>query len=254
MKIIEAHRIERRKKMSMSSSERLRYVQQEANRYVSMAKTRDSSELTWINQTKAAARTVFTRNRLPASQAITYTNSTRDVDRGIQVNGEGYNISVSSDPTMANTCCNPSVTNGETTFAGQDAILLAAAGCTLCNNTPLSQLSTVVIDLQANGANCCIDRTKPPFAQQSIDVNPATGQYYVAPYISPCVVIEQHFFPRQPPAQCDDPPTVELLANGVSVKLGNTLPVYSQPSKIFASQTTPASLIDMKFGSAGVPQ
>lgn len=211
--------------MAMSSSERLRYIQQEANRFVGLNKVRDSSELTWMNQVKAAAGTVFPRNVTLSNQSIQYNTTTSNfglVENGISKNGVGT-------ASETNPCCTTAFTSGSQSFAGQDALINAEAGCTLCSGPNYNSNNALAVDLTTLGLACCIDRTKPPFSQNTAQLTGFSSPVTSCPTSNNFV---QYFpsnptFPSCPPAQVnvsgnaygDNPSLITLKFNSASSPL-----------------------------------
>jgi hypothetical protein len=115
--------------MSMTEGERIRRIQEEANRYVSRSKVRDSSELTFIRQAKAS------KNVIPAT--------------------------VSSMVTRDGDCCNVTI-KGKGTNMEYLNVLQGARGCATCSDVEPSLLPGIYIPAP------CYDRSQPPFAQKNL--------------------------------------------------------------------------------------
>ena len=144
--------------MALSSSERLRLILEESNRFVDRRRVRDASELTAMNQAKASG-TVFTRNVTPARPYITngVTNKS-DFNMGLHTNGIGSNAGNMTVSTF---------TIGASNFGGFDAINQAAQKCAVCSDVDLSQQTSTRIDMLALGAIVAYDHTKFPFSQNT---------------------------------------------------------------------------------------
>lgn len=115
-------------------------------------------------------------------------------------------------------CAFQFVTSGSETFNERDAIAFDKQGCALCENPSYSANQNVAIDLTTLGQACCIDKTKPPFSQ---DIGSLTGNPGLLPK---CKICGTQYFPSP-----------------------------SQPTAACCTDTV-GSMIDMKFGAAGVPQ
>ena len=81
--------------MAMSYSERMRYIQEEANQYLSRNKVRDSSELTLIRQAKASSvidpNIVSATTNLHTNQLIPPYQNTSDCAANVVYKGVGTN-------------------------------------------------------------------------------------------------------------------------------------------------------------------
>jgi hypothetical protein len=191
--------------MALSSSERLRLILQESNRFVDRRRVRDASEITQINQAKASGN-VFSRNVTPARPYITNGVTLKSAfNMGLQTNGIGANAENSLVSTF---------TTGSSNFAGFDGINQAAEKCAVCSDVDLSQQTTTRVDLRALGALVCYDHTKFPFSQNTAAL---TGFSSSVTSCAPKSYLKQ-FFPRNPqpnPECCTDTP--ESL---ISMKFG----------------------------------
>lgn len=195
--------------MAMSSSERLRGMMEQNNRFVAVNKTRDQSEHTLMVQARASG-TIYNRTPYPGV-AIPVTKTFSVTDKGRPNNGIGTS-------SVDNVCARQVVTRGTNTFNERDAIVQSKQACAVCSDPDYSQNQNVAVDLKTLGKVVCDDHTKPPFSQ---DVGSLTG---FPGLISSCKICGQRYFPT-----------------------------VSQPTPLCCTQTK-TSLIDMKFGSAGVPQ
>jgi hypothetical protein len=117
--------------MSMSESERLRRIQEQATKYVSRNKCVDASLLTMQNQARAS------KTAIP--QTVTG-----------QVVRDG--------------CCATTVYKGKGTNMDQTALLQRAQGCAVCAEDPSQVGVNPVITLPV----CCVDNFAPPFTQQNL--------------------------------------------------------------------------------------
>jgi hypothetical protein len=133
--------------MAMSSSELLRRRQEEANKYISRAKVRDSSEVTLINQAKAS------KNYLPT----TVSSIVSDGDscaRLIYIRGNGTNMTYTN-------------------------VLQGKQGCAVCAD------DDPVVNRVAVLPTPCYDRRKAPFAQQDLSGNVGSGGVVYQPACTP---------------------------------------------------------------------
>ena len=182
--------------MALSSSERLRLILQESNRFVDRRRVRDASEVTSMNQAKASG-TVFTRNTTPARPFITNGVTLKSAfDMGLQTNGIGSNAVNTTVSTF---------TIGASNFGGFDAINQAAQKCAVCSDVDLSQQTSTRVDLLALGAIVAYDHTKYPFSQNTAAL---TGFSSIVTSCAPKSNF-QRFFPTnsQPnPECCTDTP------------------------------------------------
>ena len=182
--------------MALSSSERLRLILQESNRFVDRRRVRDASEVTSMNQAKASG-TVFTRNTTPARPFITNGVTLKSAfDMGLQTNGIGSNAGNITVSTF---------TTGSSNFGGFDALNQAAQKCAVCSDVDLSQQTSSRIDLLALGAIVAYDHTKYPFSQNTAAL---TGFSSIVTSCAPKSNF-QRFFPTnsQPnPECCTDTP------------------------------------------------
>lgn len=94
--------------MSMSYSERLRYIQEENNKFISRNKVRDSSELTLIKQAKASSvqqpqtvSTVIDRN---TSQQMTTYPYQSDCAANVVFTGNGTNMDYTAKLQKSQSC------------------------------------------------------------------------------------------------------------------------------------------------------
>lgn len=136
----------------MSSSERLRLIQEEAKHFVARPKCRDASELILMKQAKAS-------KYIHSGDAVAFTKTKNNTDRGLPVNG------ITSYRTD---CCVTQVTSGSSTNTKQkDALIQRDQGITLCENQNFSLLQDTCIDLEPLAGTVCLDHTKPPFSQNT---------------------------------------------------------------------------------------
>jgi len=182
--------------MALSSSERLRLILQESNRFVDRRRVRDASEVTSMNQAKASG-TVFPRTQTqPNPYATNGVTLKSAFDMGLQTNGIGSNAT----NLLVNT-----VTTGSSNFGGFDSINQAAQKCAVCSDVDLSQQTSTRVDLRALGAVVCYDHTKFPFSQNTAAL---TGFSSIVTSCAPKSNF-QRFFPTnaQPnPECCTDTP------------------------------------------------
>ncbi len=122
--------------MAMSQSERIRRIQEESNRYLARAKTRDSSELTLINQARAS------KTKIP--QTV-----------------QGSHIE--------DGCCTTFTAKGNGTNMEYLSLLQASQGCAICSDPDVSILSPRI-----TLPTPCFDRRVPPFSQQDLSGTPYT--------------------------------------------------------------------------------
>jgi len=124
--------------MAMSYSERMRYIQEEANKYVARNKVRDSSELTLMKQAKA---TTTTAPQIVAAVTNLHTNQLM--------------------PPYQNqdSCAASVVYKGVGTSNDYSAILQGKQGCAIClDDDPV--LNQYIIN-----ATPCFNRYQFPFIQ-----------------------------------------------------------------------------------------
>jgi hypothetical protein len=143
--------------MALSSSERLRLIMEESNRFVDRRRVRDASELTYIKQAKANT-VVFDRTKTGTTMAKPAFKTNDAISKGLPNNGI-------ADSEVG---CSKSVfISGSETNNGYDALNLAAQGCAVCSDVDLSLLSSTRVDLRSLGAVVCYDHTKFPFSQNT---------------------------------------------------------------------------------------
>ena len=182
--------------MALSSSERLRLILQESNRFIDRRRVRDASEVTSINQAKASG-TIFTRNNTPARPYITNGVTLKSAfDGGLQTNGIGSNAGNLTVSTF---------TTGASNFGGFDAINQAAQACAVCSDVDLSKQTSTRIDMLALGAIVAYDHTKFPFSQNTAALTGFSSS------VTSCAPKSnfQRFFPTNPqpnPECCTDTP------------------------------------------------
>ena len=139
----------------MLQSERLRYIQQQANQYISRSNVRDSSEQTRIVQARSSGNEIpsivaanMTASKLTANTAIS------NLSTNVTISGKGTNMEYLN-------------------------VLQAAEKCAICADPDPVINPGVAIPV------VCIDRTKPPFAQRDLsgayipDCKPGFNQYFV---------------------------------------------------------------------------
>ena len=182
--------------MALSSSERLRLILQESNRFVDRRRVRDASELTQQKQAKASG-TVFPRTQTqPNPYATSGATLKSAFDMGLQTNGIGSNAVNTTVSTF---------TTGSSNFGGFDALNQAAQKCAVCSDVDLSQQTSSRVDLLALGAIVAYDHTKYPFSQNTAAL---TGFSSIVTSCAPKSNF-QRFFPTnsQPnPECCTDTP------------------------------------------------
>jgi len=126
----------------MSYSERMRYIQEEANQYLSRNKVRDASEITLIRQAKASSVTqpqiISAKTNLHTSQIVPPYQGQDSCDRTVIYSGAG--------------------TNNDRT-----AILQKAQSCAVCSDDDPSVNRYVTSQSWP-----CYDRLSPPFVQNNI--------------------------------------------------------------------------------------
>ena len=191
--------------MAMSSSERLRLILQESNRFVDRRRVRDASEITSINQAKANS-VVFARSRTGTFMAKPAFKTNEATDKGLPNNGI-------ADSEVG--CSKSIVISGSGTTNGYDALNLASQGCAVCSDVDLSRLTTTRVDLKALGAVVCYDHTKFPFSQNTAAL---TGFSSSVTSCAPKSYVKQYFptVPQPNPACYTDTP--ESL---ISMKFGS---------------------------------
>jgi hypothetical protein len=143
--------------MAMSQSERIRHIQEQAIQYISRSKVRDSSELTHIRQAQAS--------------------STQIPDTVADIQDSPDILSVGVRPRQV-------VITGKGTNMEYIEVLQSAEHAAICGDQQTLQgaiLGTYV-------PSPCIDRNKPPFAQQDL-----TGSVY----IPACKPAEGQYFPKK---------------------------------------------------------
>uniref|UniRef100_A0A6C0D971 Uncharacterized protein n=1 Tax=viral metagenome TaxID=1070528 RepID=A0A6C0D971_9ZZZZ len=127
--------------MSMSYSERMRYIQEEANKYVARNKCRDSSEITLMRQAKAssvaAPQTVQAVINLHSSQQMTSYQGLPDCPDNVVFTGVGTS----------------------NTYSG---ILQKAQGCAICADP--DPVTNPYITLPTP----CFNRDGFPFVQNNV--------------------------------------------------------------------------------------
>lgn len=138
----------------MTQSERLRYIEKEANKYVSRSKPRDSSEITHFRQAQASG------TKIPQSVSSKQLQGTV--------------------ATRLNTNCCQQQIKGKGTNMEFTQVLQSREHDAVCCSNPISQDGIIELPVP------CIDRTKPPFAQQ--DLNKQT-------YIPACTPGFNQYFP-----------------------------------------------------------
>lgn len=182
--------------MALSSSERLRLILQESNRFVDRRRVRDASEVTSMKQAKASG-TVFPRTQTqPNPYATSGATLKSAFDMGLQTNGIGSNAVNTTVSTF---------TTGSSNFGGFDALNQAAQKCAVCSDVDLSQQTSSRVDLLALGAIVAYDHTKYPFSQNTAAL---TGFSSIVTSCAPKSNF-QRFFPTnsQPnPECCTDTP------------------------------------------------
>jgi hypothetical protein len=127
--------------MAMSYAERMRYIQEEANRFVARNKVRDSSELTLIRQAKAtgtaAPQTVANVVNLHTSQQMTSYNGLPDCPTNVVYTGVG-------------------------TSNDYSAILQKSQGCAVCSDNDSVANPYIVLPTP------CFNRNEFPFIQTNL--------------------------------------------------------------------------------------
>ena len=181
--------------MAMSSSERLRLILQESNRFVDRRRVRDASEVTSNNQAKANS-VVFARSRTGAFMAKPSFTTNEATDKGLPNNGI-------ADSEVG--CSKSIVISGSGTTNGYDALNLASQGCAVCSDVDLSLLTTTRVDMRALGALVCYDHTKFPFSQNTAAL---TGFSSIVTSCAPKSYVKQYFptVPQPNPACNTDTP------------------------------------------------
>jgi hypothetical protein len=116
--------------MAMLQSERLRLIQEEANKYVSRRKVRDASELTYIHQAQALSKT---------TQPVTVVTK-----------------------VIRDGCAADTTVCGKGTNKDYTAILQKAQSCAICSEPDLGNNLVAVLPTP------CFPRNRPPFAQQDM--------------------------------------------------------------------------------------
>jgi len=116
--------------MAMSQGEYIRRKQEEAKKYVSRAKVRDASEITFMNAARASKTVVPQR-------VIDKQNVGNDCATTVVIQGKGTNMEYLS-------------------------ILQRAQACAVCSDVD------PVVNPGMYVPTPCFDRSKPPFAQQDL--------------------------------------------------------------------------------------
>lgn len=122
--------------MAMSQGERIARLQEQSNQYVSRRQTKDCSLQTLIVQAKAGG-VLQPRERTPTNYAI----QNKVVVQGSQVpltrdTAIGKNVYSADGAPLG--CCATVVASGTTTFAGTQAVTLAAEKCAVCSDPDYS--------------------------------------------------------------------------------------------------------------------
>jgi len=125
----------------MSYSERMRYIQEEANKYVARNKVRDSSEITLIRQAKASS---VTQPQIVTAVANLHTSQIVPPYQG-------------TDSCAANVVYTGVGTNNDRT-----AILQKAQSCAVCSD------DDSVVNRYIIRATPCYDRLSAPFVQSNV--------------------------------------------------------------------------------------
>jgi hypothetical protein len=123
--------------MAMDESQRIRLLQQQANTYVSRSRPRDSSEITYMLQAKAAQAFVAPTLRAGAP------NGSFPVVTGCNTSGQF-------------------VTQGKATNKDYTALIQGLAGCAVCSDPVPSEALGIYIPVVSN------DYLAPPFTQQNL--------------------------------------------------------------------------------------
>lgn len=144
----------------MTQSERLRYIEKEANKYVSRSKPRDSSEITHFRQAQASG------TKIPQSVSSKQLQGTV--------------------ATRLNTNCCQQQIKGKGTNMEFTQVLQSREHDAVCT-TPIGQAGKIELPVP------CIDRTKPPFAQQDLNKQP---------YVPPCTPGFRQYFPIVTDSTC----------------------------------------------------
>lgn len=138
--------------MAMSQSERIRLLMESSNKFVSRSKVRDSSELTLMNQAKAAKGKV-------AVSSVAGVIDRADCPTNVTFNGNG--------------------TNKE-----RLGITLGAQGCAVCSDPDVSAAPYIILP------TVCPNPNRPPYAQQDLSgayiyktpcTDPGKRDYFPAP-------------------------------------------------------------------------
>lgn len=145
----------------MSYSERMRYLEQENNKYVARNKCRDSSELTLMRQAKA------TSVAAPQTVSAVYDQHTNQIVPPYQYASQASTIGVFT---------------GVGTSNDYSAIRQAAQGCAICSDPDPVTNPYIILPTP------CYNRNGFPFVQQNVST----------PYI--CKTIGKTGYFRQPPA------------------------------------------------------
>lgn len=124
----------RRYQMSMSESERIRRMQEQATSYVSRSKCVDSSLWTFQNQMKASKSVV-------APQTVE--------GKVVRPTGDG-----------SSNCCATVTYRGRGTNMDQSALIAAAAGCAICSDVPVGATAESAAGIYV--PTCCNDQQAQP--------------------------------------------------------------------------------------------
>ncbi len=120
--------------MSMSESERIRRMQEQATSYVSRSKCVDSSLWTFQNQMKASKSVV-------APQTVE--------GKVVRPTGDG-----------SSNCCTTVTYRGKGTNMDQSALIAAAAGCAICSDVPVGATADSAAGISI--PTCCNDQQAQP--------------------------------------------------------------------------------------------
>jgi hypothetical protein len=143
----------------MSQSERIRHIQEQANRVVSRNRCVDSSLLTLQRQAQASK----------AGPSVPVVGTTTVVEGG---------------------CCRTVTVKGKGTQMDYTGILQKSQGCAVCPDVAPADTGVVPVVLLSVP---CINNSVIPFAQQNIST------IYPPPYVPPCTDPgNQQYFPVKP--------------------------------------------------------
>ena len=141
--------------MIMTDQERIRYIQEASNKFVSRNKCVDASLMTMINQAKASS--VATPSSRPISSVAPSVTAGSSCATNIYISGVG---------------------SGNEYFG----ILQAAQGCAICPDTPPADTG---VSPQIVLPTPCINMSAPPFTQQNLSTiytepctNPGKRDYF----------------------------------------------------------------------------